>query len=191
MAPGLPIKALKTGIYFSKRDAARISSFPFLFLKNSINLTVQLLLKIPAMDCVRDILHAKGNMVYAVNAEEYVYEALETLEDKNIGALVVVDKNGKLHGIFTERDYARKIILKGRSSRETRVRDIMTDDVVFVTPDTKIEECMELMTHHFIRHLPVLDNGELVGIISIGDVVKYIINQKDFIIKNLEHYITS
>jgi CBS domain-containing protein len=100
-------------------------------------------------------------------------------------------ENGKLNGIFTERDYARKVILKGRSSKETLVRDIMTDRPVFVTPDTKIEECMHLMTNKFIRHLPVLDNDELVGVISIGDLVKYIIQEKDFIIENLEHYITS
>jgi CBS domain-containing protein len=103
----------------------------------------------------------------------------------------VVEENGKLDGIFTERDYARKVILKGRSSKETRVQDIMTDDPVFVTPDTKIEECMKLMTNKFIRHLPVLENEKLIGIISIGDVVKYIISEKDFIIENLEHYIVS
>lgn len=143
------------------------------------------------MDTVRDILQVKGHLVYTVSPETSVYEALETLENKNLGALVVVEKNGKLDGIFTERDYARKVILKGRSSKETLVQDIMTDDPVFVTPDTKIEKCMQLMTNKFIRHLPVLENDELVGIISIGDVVKYIIHQKDFIIENLEHYITS
>jgi CBS domain-containing protein len=126
-----------------------------------------------------------------VSPESSVYEALETLESKNLGSLVVLEKCGKLDGIFTERDYARKVILKGRSSRETQVLDIMTDRVVFVTPDTKIEECMQLMTDHFIRHLPVIDGDELVGIISIGDLVKHIIEQKDFIIQNLEHYIVS
>jgi CBS domain-containing protein len=156
-----------------------------------INLTVRLVLKAIAMDTVRDILQIKGKVVYTVSPDSSVYDALETLEDKNLGALVVVERNGKLDGIFTERDYARKVILKGRSSKETLVRDIMTDSPVFVTPDTKIEECMQLMTNKFIRHLPVLENGELVGIISIGDVVKHIINQKDFIIQNLEHYIVS
>ena len=141
------------------------------------------------MNTVQNILQTKGRVVYTVSADTCVYEALEALEEKNLGALVVVEKNGTLDGIFTERDYARKVILKGRSSKETPVRDIMTDTVVFVTPDTKIEECMELMTNKFIRHLPVLENGELVGIISIGDVVKYIINEKDYIIKNLEQYI--
>jgi CBS domain-containing protein len=143
------------------------------------------------MDTVRNILQIKGNVVYTVSPESSVYEALETLEAKNLGSLVVLEENGKLDGIFTERDYARKVILKGRSSKETLVRDIMTDSVVFVTPDTKIEECMELMTSKFIRHLPVLECDELIGIISIGDVVKYIINQKDFIIQHLEHYIVS
>ena len=143
------------------------------------------------MDTVRNILQVKGNVVYTVYPESSVYDALELLEDKNLGSLVVIEKNGKLDGIFTERDYARKVILKGRSSKETLVRDIMTDSPVFVTPDTKIEECMELMTSKFIRHLPVLECGELVGIVSIGDVVKYVINEKDFIIQHLEHYIVS
>lgn len=143
------------------------------------------------MDTVRDILQEKGKLVYTVSPESSVYEALETLENKNLGSLVVVEKNGQVDGIFTERDYARKVILKGRSSRETMIRDIMTESPVFVAPDTKIEECMQLMTSKFIRHLPVCDNGELVGIISIGDVVKYLINQKDYVIEHLEHYITS
>lgn len=143
------------------------------------------------MDTVRNILQVKGNQVHVVSAASTVYEALESLEDKNLGSLVVVEEDGTLEGIFTERDYARKVILKGRSSKETLVRDIMTESPEWVAPDTKIEECMEMMTTRYIRHLPVLENGELIGIISIGDIVKYIINQKDFIIENLEHYITS
>ncbi len=143
------------------------------------------------MDTVRNILQIKGNLVYRVSAESSVYDALETLEDKNLGALVVVEENGTLDGIFTERDYARKVVLKGRSSKETCVRDIMNSSPLWVTPDTKIEECMQMMTDKFVRHLPVLENGVLVGLISIGDIVKYIIKQKDFIIENLEHYITS
>ena len=143
------------------------------------------------MDTVRNILQLKGNLVYTVSPDSSVYEALELLESKNLGSLVIIEDDGKLDGIFTERDYARKVILKGRSSKETLVRDIMTDDPIFVTPDTKIEECMKLMTEKFIRHLPVLENNQLVGLVSIGDLVKYIINQKDFIIENLEHYICS
>ena len=143
------------------------------------------------MDTVRDILLVKGYLVYTISPENCVYEALETLEEKNLGALVVMDGSGCVGGIFTERDYARKVILKGRSSKETMVRDIMTENPVLVTPDTKIENCMQLMTQNFIRHLPVCDNGKLVGIVSIGDIVKYIINQKDNIIEHLEHYIAS
>jgi CBS domain-containing protein len=96
-----------------------------------------------------------------------------------------------LIGIFTERDYARKVVLKGRSSKETRIKDIMTDRPVFVTPQNTIDDCMQIMTDKHIRHLPVLDNGKLVGVISIGDLVKFIIEEKNFIIENLEHYIVS
>jgi len=142
------------------------------------------------MDTVRNILQVKGNVVYTVYPESSVYDALELLEDKNLGSLVVIEKNGKLDGIFTERDYARKVILKGRSSKDTRIQDIMTDDPIFVTPDTDVQDCMQIMTNKFIRHLPVMDHDELIGIISIGDVVKYVIEKKDFIIENLEHYIT-
>lgn len=158
-----------------------------MFSKNWFNLIVP---KLHAMGHVRDILQFKGNAVYAVSPDSSVYEALEELENNNLGSLVVVE-NGKLIGIFTERDYARKVILKGRSSRETKVRDIMSERPVFVTPDTSIEVCMQLMSSKTIRHLPVLDNNQLAGLISIGDLVKYIINEKDFIIENLEHYIAS
>jgi CBS domain-containing protein len=139
---------------------------------------------------VRNILQKKGNAVYSVTPDMIVYDALEFLEDKNLGALVVVE-NGKLVGIFTERDYARKVILKGRASKETLVRDVMTERPVFVTPNSTIEECMQLMSDKWIRHLPVLENDQLVGVISIGDVVRFIINEKDFIIQNLQHYIVS
>lgn len=158
-----------------------------MFSKNWFNLIVP---KLHTMGFVRDILQFKGNAVYAVSPDSSVYEALEELENNNLGSLVVVE-NGKLIGIFTERDYARKVILKGRSSRETKVRDIMSERPVFVTPDTSIEVCMQLMSSKTIRHLPVLDNNQLAGLISIGDLVKYIINEKDFIIENLEHYIAS
>ena len=143
------------------------------------------------MDTVRDILQIKGTLVYSISPESSVYEALETLEDNNVGALVVLESDGKLDGIFTERDYARKVILKGRSSRETMLQDIMTESPTFVTPDTKIEECMQLMSRKYIRHLPVMDNGQLVGVVSIGDIVNYIITQKDFIIECLQRYIVS
>lgn len=141
------------------------------------------------MGTVRNILQVKGNAVHSVSPDTSVYDALESLENKNLGALVVVE-NGKLIGIFTERDYARKVILKGRSSKDTVVRDIMSGQPIFVNPDTTVDECMHLMTHKFIRHLPVIDRGDLIGVISIGDVVKFTIKEKDFIIENLEHYIT-
>jgi CBS domain-containing protein len=141
------------------------------------------------MGTVRNILQTKGNAVHSVSPDTSVYDALESLEEKNLGSLVVID-NGKLVGIFTERDYARKVILKGRSSKDTLIRDIMSGHPIYVTPDTTIEGCMQLMTNKYIRHLPVIDREELIGVISIGDVVKYIIKEKDFIIENLEHYIT-
>lgn len=141
------------------------------------------------MGIVRNILQKKGDAVHSISPGSSVYDALEELEEKNIGSLVVVE-NGRLIGVFTERDYARKVILKKRSSRETLVRDIMSSPTTFVNPDNTLEECMQLMTDKFIRHLPVLENDELVGVISIGDIVKYIIYEKDFIIGHLEHYIT-
>ena len=143
------------------------------------------------MDTVRKLLQVKGNVIYSISADSSVYEALEKLEEKNLGSLVVLEDNGKLDGIFTERDYARKVVLKGRSSRETRVRDIMTEDPIFVSPDTKIDQCMQIMADKSFRHLPVVENGQTVGLISISDLVKYIIKDKDYIIQNLEHFIVS
>ena len=141
------------------------------------------------MSTVRNILQKKGNAVHSISPDSSVYDALEELEENNLGSLVVVE-NGKLTGVFTERDYARKVILKGRSSKETLVRDIMSSRPIFVNPDNTLDECMQLMSDKFIRHLPVLENDELVGVISISDIVRYIIYEKDFIIDNLEHYIT-
>ena|SRR2546423_1205725 len=141
------------------------------------------------MGCVKHLLETKGNAVYSITPDSSVYDALELLEDRNLGALVVVE-NEKLLGIFTERDYARKVILKGRSSKETLVRDIMTDRPIAVTPNTTIEMCMQLMTDKHIRHLPVLENDKLVGVISIGDLVGYIMGEKDYIIDTLSHYIS-
>jgi CBS domain-containing protein len=141
------------------------------------------------MSTVRNILQKKGNDVYSISPDKSVYDALEELEENNLGSLVVVEK-GKLIGVFTERDYARKVILKGRSSKETMVRDIMSSRPIFVNPDNTLEDCMRLMSDKFIRHLPVLEDDQLVGVISIGDVVRYTIDEKDFIIGNLEHYIT-
>src|SRR4051812_24066875 len=109
------------------------------------------------MGTVRNLLQKKGNAVYSISPDSSVYDALEMLEERNLGALVVID-NDKLIGIFTERDYARKVILKGRSSQETLVRDIMTDRPIVVTPNFSIEQCMQMMTDKYIRHLPVMEN---------------------------------
>jgi CBS domain-containing protein len=141
------------------------------------------------MGKVRNILHNKGNVVFSVEPNVMVYRAIELMCEKNIGGLLIVE-NGKLVGIFTERDYARKLILKGKSSKDTPIKDLMTSNLVTVTPDTSIDDCMRVMTGRKIRHLPVLDKGELVGIISIGDVVHFVIEEQKSIIEHLEHYIT-
>lgn len=140
------------------------------------------------MGNVRDIIKAKNHPLVTVNQHITVYEALKQMVDHNIGALLVTDEN-KLIGIFTERDYARKVILHGKTSKELLISEVMTDNLITVTPDDSVEDCMQLMTNEFIRHLPVIENNELFGIVSIGDVVKYIINEQKFIIEHLEHYI--
>lgn len=140
------------------------------------------------MGTVNNILKAKGHTTFSITPGTTVYNALELMVEKNVSALVVLE-NEKLAGIFTERDYARKVILKGKASRETLISEIMTEDVITVSPDSSIDDCMRLMTNKFIRHLPVLEDGDLVGVISIGDVVKYVIEDQKFIIENMEHYI--
>jgi len=140
------------------------------------------------MGVVQNVLQAKGNTVYSISPFTSVYSALEIMAEKNVSALVVID-NDKLIGIFTERDYARKVILKGKFSRKTPIGEIMTDTLIIVTPDTTIDNCLQLMTNKFIRHLPVIENGKLVGLVSIGDLVKFKIEEQKFIIENLEHYI--
>jgi len=141
------------------------------------------------MVTVRQCLQSKGGEIWSIRPDISVYEALERMAEKDIGALLVLDEEN-LVGIFSERDYARKVILQGKSSRDTWVSEIMTSRVVFVRPEQTIEECMALMTEKHIRHLPVLDGERLVGVISIGDVVKAIISEQKFVIKQLEHYIT-
>ncbi len=140
------------------------------------------------MGTVSNILRAKGNATFSITPGTTVYNALELMVEKNVSALVVLE-NEKLAGIFTERDYARKVILKGKASRETLISEIMTAQVITVSPDSSIDDCMRIMTNKFIRHLPVLEDGDLVGVISIGDVVKYVIEDQKFIIENMEHYI--
>ncbi len=141
------------------------------------------------MGTVRCILQKKQGDIISVDPETTVYSALEKMEENHVGSLVVLD-NGRFAGIITERDYARKVILKGKASKETLVKEIMSEHPVIVTPDTTMEQCMALMTSKYIRHLPVFDNKELVGLVSIGDIVKYMIEEQQFIIEELEHYIT-
>jgi CBS domain-containing protein len=138
---------------------------------------------------VAQILQNKGNEVYSVAPDTLVYRALQLMQDKGLGAVTVIDKEGKLAGIVSERDYARKVILEGRSSKETESRDIMTTDLYVVTPETTVDECISLMTEKRMRHLPVLDKGKLTGIVSIGDVVKAIIKEQRIEIQYLNEYI--
>jgi CBS domain-containing protein len=137
---------------------------------------------------VKEILDAKGHAFWFIKPENTVFEALETMAQKDIGAVMVVD-NGKLVGIFSERDYARKIVLHGFASKNSKVGDFMSKEVIYVNPDASIYDCMALMTSKRIRHLPVLDNDKILGLISIGDVVNYIIHQQNVTIKDLENYI--
>jgi CBS domain-containing protein len=142
------------------------------------------------MTSVAQILKSKPNQsVCTITASESVYDAIKLMAEKQIGALIVTDGDG-IAGIITERDYARKVVLMDRSSKATPVSSIMTQAVRFVRPDQSSQECMALMTEFRMRHLPVLDHERLVGMISIGDLVKNIIEEQEFTIKQLEHYIT-
>ena len=141
------------------------------------------------MGKVKNILRAKGSAVYSVEPTVTVYNAIELMCQKNIGGLLILE-NEKLVGIFTERDYARKLILKGKSSKESKISEVMTPNPFTVSTETSIEKCMEMMSDKRIRHLPVVDNDVTVGMISIGDVVKHIIEEQKGIIEHLESYIT-
>lgn len=139
---------------------------------------------------VRNILQAKGHAVYSIHPDNTVYEALKVLVDRNIGALLVID-NEKFLGIFSERDYARRVILKGRASKETLIREIMTENPITISEEASVEDCMVKMTEKHIRHLPITDAaGRLVGVVSIGDLVKHIISEQHSIIESLQGYIT-
>jgi CBS domain-containing protein len=140
-------------------------------------------------ETIASILAAKGGVIWSVDPEMTVYDAISTMAEKGIGALLVTVK-GRLVGVISERDYARKIILHGRSSKETRVREIMTSDPVTVTPENTVDECMRIITHNRIRHLPVLEGEHLVGVISIGDLVNAIIAEQARTIDHLHSYIT-
>jgi CBS domain-containing protein len=141
------------------------------------------------MKTVRELLQAKGYDIWSVTPDDSVYDALKLMADKNVGAVLVTEA-GNLVGILSERDYARKVILKGKTSKDTPVREIMTEKVVYVRPDQTSDECMAVMTDKRVRHLPVIENGQLIGIISIGDVVKEIISHQEFMLEQLENYIT-
>jgi CBS domain-containing protein len=138
---------------------------------------------------VKDILATKGNEVCSIDPDASVYDAMKRMAEKGIGALLVMEGT-KVVGVISERDYARKVILQGRASRSTRVREIMTSHVLYAEPDQNIEECMALMTEKRVRHLPVMESGQVIGVISIGDLVKSIITEQKFIIEQLERYIS-
>jgi len=142
------------------------------------------------MKTVRQLLQSKGSAVYSVTPEASVFDALRLMADKNIGALLVVS-GGRLSGIMSERDYARKVILHGKSSHDMPVREIMSEKVVTVQPEQTVEDCMALMTGKRIRHLPVVNGEKIVGLLSIGDLVKEVIAEQEQTIKQLESYIHS
>ena len=142
------------------------------------------------MKNVKQLLEEKGTRVWSIGPDATVYEALALMAEKGVGALMVLDDTHPV-GLLSERDYARNVILKGRSSRETPVREIMSAPVLCVTPDQPLEEAMALMTEHRVRHLPVIREDKLMGMVSIGDLIKSIISEQKFIIEQLEHYITS
>ncbi|MCP4426309.1 MAG: CBS domain-containing protein [Chloroflexi bacterium] len=143
------------------------------------------------MTIVSQLLRIKGHDVWSINPDASIFDALKMMSDMNIGAMLVLDE-GEVAGIFSERDYARRVVLRGKSSRKTAVKDAMTAEVVSVRPDQTIEDCMTLMTDKHFRHLPVITaEGELVGIISIGDVVKALLSEQETVINHLEEYIRS
>ncbi|MFT7220430.1 MAG: CBS domain-containing protein [Candidatus Azotimanducaceae bacterium] len=141
------------------------------------------------MPSVRDLLSEKGNEVWSIGPSMSVYQAVEMMAQKEVGALTVVDDAGLLIGIISERDYARKIILEDRSSKETKVSEIMTTTVIATDEATSVDECMALVTHRRIRHLPVVKDGKLIGMVSVGDLVKSVLSDRDFKIEQLEKYV--
>ena len=142
------------------------------------------------MKTVKQLLSAKGSQIHSIRPNAKVFEALELMADKDVGALVVTE-GSRLVGIISERDYARKVRLHGKSSQEIPVGEIMSQDVITVDPSRTVEECMALVTQHRVRHLPVCEGDRLVGIISIGDLVKEVIAEQEETIKQLESYIHS
>jgi CBS domain-containing protein len=141
------------------------------------------------MTTIAHLLNAKGNQVWSVEPKATIFEALEIMSEKEIGALLVME-DGKLTGIFSERDYARKVILKGKSSKETQVGELMTKKVFYIDSQKTINDCMAMMTAKRIRHVPVIENNQVMGIVTIGDVVNQIISEQEVTINHLENYIT-
>jgi CBS domain-containing protein len=142
------------------------------------------------VDTVRLVLKQKGQIVWSVSPEDCVYDAIEIMANKHVGALMVVSE-GKLVGVVSERDYARKVILQGKSSKQTLVKEIMTSPAIFLTPEQTVEDGMRVMTDKHIRHLPIVENGEVLGVVSIGDLVKWVISAQQQTISQLHSYITS
>jgi CBS domain-containing protein len=142
------------------------------------------------VDTIRLVLKQKDHHVWSVSPDSCVYEAIEIMADKHVGALLVVSE-GNLVGVVSERDYARKVILQGKSSKEIQVSEIMTSPVIFVTPDQTIEDGMRIMTEKHIRHLPVVEKGKILGVVSIGDLVKWMISAQQQTISHLNDYISS
>lgn len=143
------------------------------------------------MTTVKQILDKKGHEYFTINPKDTVFKALELMAEKRIGCLMVIDDEGSLIGMFSERDYARKVALQGHTSKESLVNDIMSTDLYTVNPEMTTFDCMAVMTDRYVRHLPVLDHNKIVGILSIGDIVNQIIYEQDIHIKDLEKYITS
>ena len=141
------------------------------------------------MASVRQVLQSKGHDIWSIGPELSVYDAIAMMAQQEVGALVVLDGE-TLVGVLSERDYARKVVLQGRSSRDTKIKDIMTTRVAFARPDQSVQDCMAMMTDKRIRHLPVMDGDELLGVISIGDLVKSIIEEQQHVIEQLEQYIS-
>jgi CBS domain-containing protein len=141
------------------------------------------------MATVKQLLQGKGHDIWSIGPEASVYDAIELMADKEVGALVVMEGDS-LVGVLSERDYARKVVLQGRSSKDTKIKEIMTSRVAYARPGQTVEECMALMTDKRIRHLPVMDGEELLGVISIGDLVKAIIEEQQHVIEQLEQYIS-
>ena len=142
------------------------------------------------MNTIKQILETKGSEICTIKSDNNAFKALQIMSKHNIGSILIVNDSEEIIGIFTERDYARKVILKGKSSKNTPITELMSKNVLYVTPDDTVDSCMALMTEKCIRHLPVMEKGKLKGLISIGDVVKKIISDHEFTIKELENYIS-